>query len=260
VDAQIGPEIKVWLDKPRQDYEPVSHVNSEGPQARRELEVVGEGGVKGIDPTYACLRPVLEKSQMILEEDENENLACSLCRQDINPRHDLVTICPQGNCASLHHMTCLSSLFLKAGQGSSMIPGSGRCPRCKAHLSWVDLMKAMSLRIRDEKGVYKLLKSKKKVAAPSALQAAALGDARSDELDVGQFGDDDQLMGADIVDDDDSDDNGDEEEYDAGSVTSARPDTSNSSRRRAAFRATVDTKLPTVIEDSDDDVIDLLSD
>jgi structure-specific endonuclease subunit SLX1 len=249
VDAQISSTIKVWLDKPKQDHDLVSQPKSERTRKRRKLDEVGKGGVNGIDATYAPLRPVLEKSRFLLEDDEG--LVCSLCKQNLNPTHDLITVCPQTTCQSFYHMTCLSSHFLEVGATSSMIPTSGQCLGCKAHLSWVDLMKEMTLRIRGAREVSKVLKARKRVGPSGALQPDVLDDEGSDELDDDQL-DEDPLTAADVVDEDGDDD--------AASVTSMESDVSHTPATRASFQITAGATLPTVIEDSDGEVIDLLSD
>ena len=248
VDVQIPSGIKIWLDEPKQDHDPVSKIDFETTGKRRKLDVIGKGGVDGVDPTYNPLRPVLEKGQCLLEVDEN--LTCRLCKQKVDPRQDLVTGCPHANCQSFHHMTCLSSHFLRVEESSSMIPANGRCPCCKAHLSWAELMKEMTLRFRGEKEVRKILNARKRVAASGVLQTDAPDDEESDELDEDHL-DDDQLTAADAVDED-----GD----DATSVSSVESDSFRTSPRRMTFQTTADTKLATVVEDSDGDVIDLLSD
>jgi structure-specific endonuclease subunit SLX1 len=248
VDVQISSTIKIWLDRTKQDHDLVSQPESERTRKRRKLDEVGKGGVNGIDPTYAPLRLVLEKSQFLLEDDED--LVCSICKQDLKSTHDLVTLCPQATCQSFHHMTCLSSHFLEDDGTSSMIPVGGQCPGCKARLSWADLMKEMSLRIRGAGEVSKILKARKRVAQSGALQPDVLEDEGSDE-DDGQL-DDDPLTAADVVDEDGDDD--------AASVTSLESEVSRTSAPRAFFKTTVGATLPTVIEDSDGEVIDLISD
>lgn len=248
VDSQISPGIKVWLDNPEQDLETFAQTESKATQKRRKLDMIGKGGVNGVDPTYASLRPVLEKAQLVLEDDDS--LLCSICAQSLNPRHDLVTICPQTNCQSFHHMTCLSSHFLKTNATSSMVPVTGECPSCRASLSWADLMKEMTLRVRGEKEARRILSSRKRVTASGALSVDVLDNEVSDDLDEDEF-DDDQLTAADVVDDDIDD---------TASITSVGSDISHTSARRAILKTTAGVRLPTVIEDSDADVVDLLSD
>lgn len=248
VDAQISPQIKVWCDEAEHDHDPFGQSESEPTHKRWKLDMIGKGGVNGIDPTYASLRPVLEKGQLLLDDDEE--LACCLCKQHLNPKLDLVTICPQPNCQSLHHMICLSSHFLKPDRSSSIVPVRGHCPGCQVDLSWAELMKEMTLRIRGEKEVEKILRARKRAVPPGGPHPGISDDEESDDLEEDQL-DDNHLTAADVVD---------EDEDDAESVTSVGSEMSIISTRRATFQTTADTRLPTVIEDSDDDVIDLFSD
>lgn len=247
VDTQIPSGIRVWHDKSQQDYDLIDQTIREGVRKRRKLDMIGKGGVNGIDPTYASMRPVLEKGQFLLEEEED--LHCTVCKKLLNPKHDLIIICPQSSCQSLHHISCLSTLFLEHDTASSIVPRHGKCPSCKAELSWAELMKEMTLRVRGPNDVRKVLKSKRQAVSSSISQVDDTDDEESDVLDVDEF-DDEPLTAADVVD---------EEDDDAASVTSLESDISHTSKRQT-LKASADTRLPTVIEDSDDDVIDLLSD
>ena len=247
VDVQISSDVKVWLGTPKQDYAQASQDTATS-QKRRKLDLIGKEGVNGIDPTYASLQPVLEKSEMLLEEDES--LACGLCKQSLNVKNDLITACPQAECQSFHHMDCLSSHFLKDDATSLLFPKGGNCPSCKANLSWPELMKEMTLRVRGAKEVQKILRHKKRAAPARVLEANILEEEVSDEFDV-EESDDGRLVAADVVDE-----SGD----DAASVTSVESDLSRSSTRGTVFKHSAGTKLFSVIEDSDVDAIDLISD
>jgi structure-specific endonuclease subunit SLX1 len=248
VDFQISPDIKVWLDMAKQDHEPANPAATVDPRKRRKLDMVGKGGVNGVDPTYAPLRSVLEKSEMLLEEEES--LACDLCDQSLNLKHDLITICPRLNCQSFHHIACLSSHFLKDDATSSLIPIDGKCPSCKANLSWVELMKELTLRVRGGKEVRKILKRRIR-AAPSSVSKAQFSEEESSDESNAEENNGEFLTAADVVDED-----GD----DAASITSVGSDFSQSLTRKAISKRSADTELPTVIEDSDVDAIDLISD
>jgi structure-specific endonuclease subunit SLX1 len=254
VDAQISPRIKVWLDKPKTMQEPITQLVIEGSKPRRKFDEIGKGGVNGIDSTYASLRPALEKSQLLLEPDND--LACNLCKDSLDPKRDLITVCYQHTCQSIHHMTCLSSHFLQAEETTSLLPTSGECPSCKTNLLWVDLMKEMTLRIRGGNEVDKILRTKRRkpnsdVVQDNSHDIEELGGPEID--DIWEEVEEEVLTAADVVDEEDDDD-------DDASLTSAGSDLSHATARRVILKATVDGNLPTVIEDSDDEIIDLLSD
>lgn len=241
VDGKIPPGIKVWLDLPKEEQEPASQVDAGAARKKHKHSMIGKGGVNGIDPTYVSLQPVLEKSLLLLEEDEQ--LSCRLCDQGLNPKHDLITICPQTHCQSFHHMTCLSSHFLNMEGTVSLIPDKGKCPSCNAPLSWLQLMKEMTLRIRSEKEARKIMKGRRQMAPISSMEGDDQENQESEE---------DPLMPADVADEDDYDD--------GASVTTVDSKMSRDIERQVALQPTTDINLPTVIEDSDCDTIDLLSD
>ena len=254
VDAQISPRIKVWLDKPKHVLEPIIQPVIEGSKPRRKLDDIGKGGVNGIDPTYASLRPVLEKSQLLLEPDND--LTCNLCMESLDPKRDLITVCYQHSCWGIHHMTCLSSHFLKAEGTVSMLPTSGECPSCKTNLLWVDLVKEMTLRIRGGDEVDKILRARKRKPNSDIVQGNSRDKEDLGELDIDEIWEEveeEVLTAADVVDEEEEDD-------DDASVTSAGSDLSQTSIRRVVLKATAGRNLPTVIDDSDDEIINLLSD
>jgi structure-specific endonuclease subunit SLX1 len=152
-------------------------------------------------------------------------------------------------------MTCLSKHFLK-DESDSMLPIKGTCPNCNAELRWVDVVKELSLRMRGQKEVQKLLKETRVRKGNATALQPIIG---SSDIDEDEEDDD---MEEDIYEEikrlhelnptasktdmgDTWHDVHDSEDSDADSVVS----TASQSKK-----ATVSTKagtLPTVIEDSD---------
>ena len=150
-------------------------------------------------------------------------------------------------------MTCLSEYFLKNEEGS-MIPIKGNCPGCKAELRWVDVVKELSLRMRGQKEVEKLLKIKrdrkgKTTVSHFVIEASDVDDDEVSEEDIYEeikkLQETNPTGGKMDIGDrwhvfDDSEDS------DAGSVTS----TASQSKKGVAKSSEAGT-LVTVIEDSD---------
>jgi structure-specific endonuclease subunit SLX1 len=247
VDRQIPASMKVLLDtaQPAQESEACAR------SRKRKHDMVRHGGVNGVDSTYSSLRSVLEKSQFLLEEDNG--LRCTLCEQVLQSRMDLITVCPNTGCQSFNHMTCLSSHFLKTDAAATIVPVSGKCPGCSADLSWFDLMKAMTLRVRDEMKIRKILKARKRVPITEPVREHSLEVDDLDELDRDQAIEC-ALTAADIADDASCISN---ESDDAASVTSAGFGLSHMLAPRTTCTSEDDTRLPIVIEDSDEEAGDL---
>lgn len=72
------------------------------------------------------------------DEDETEVLLltecnCNLCNIEIS-NYNSVIYCPNPNCNTTFHATCLASLFTKSLD--SIIPIEGDCPACKKTYYW----------------------------------------------------------------------------------------------------------------------------
>jgi structure-specific endonuclease subunit SLX1 len=233
VDEQLHPSIKVILDLPQRASSEESEITSAQPAKRRRIDMIGKGGVDGIDPTYARFQDVLEKSKFLLDEGDGQK--CRVCSKELNLQNELVVICPTNGCRGLNHLTCLSMHFLRDTRPNILVPDKGTCPSCGVSLRWADLVRELSLRIRGGKEVQKLLSKKKKnkiATAAEILDTESEDDAAEDDL-VADIADEN-----DVTDDDE----------DAMSVTSVESMLARPSKIMNSGR------LERVIENSDDDI------
>ncbi|KAJ9617107.1 Slx4p interacting protein [Cladophialophora chaetospira] len=234
VDSQIRPGIKVLLDPARhleQEDDEFSSAQPRPSQTRkRKADLLGKGGPEGIDPTYARLRGVFEKSQFLLDEDDDQQ------------------------CSSISHVSCLADASLERQQSASMVPETATCPSCTQERPWLEWMQQVTLRNRGPKEVKKLLgkKGKKSIAAV----AAEIIETESEDSDM----EEDALTAKHVVDEEaELSSQGDED--DGSSVASADSflsRTSNDSRKGKAKSTVGDKKktkgkLEMVIEDSEDE-------
>ncbi|ETI24684.1 hypothetical protein G647_04053 [Cladophialophora carrionii CBS 160.54] len=173
VDRHIRPGIKVIWDPAQPGEQEEDEFSSAQPQAsqrrKRKAELIGRGGPEGVDPTYARLRGVFEKSQFLLDDGDNQK--CSLCAASIDLHRSLFVICHMEHCQSISHVTCLADASLHRNQSaSSIVPDIAVCPSCTKETAWVELMQQVTLRNRGVKEVKKLLgrKGKKSTAAVAA--------------------------------------------------------------------------------------------
>ena len=228
-----------------------------------------KGGLGGIDPSYAQLRPHLEKSLFLLAESETNQ--CSICAETIQVSMATTVVCPNDGCRTASHLTCLSRRFLAdEGQFELLVPTDGHCPGCHAHIQWVDVVKELSLRMRGEKEVTQLMRKprRRKTKAPGikAVSSRIVDESTDDEAgeDLNGFTFDeevDALHLAGIVDEPLLDEawNYDDEDDDMVSVTSVGSNASlisqlgNPSKMKGLA-----LKMEIVIEDSDWDGAEVL--
>jgi structure-specific endonuclease subunit SLX1 len=231
IDGRLPGHIKVRLDLKDEPAEaPTTSI--EPSRKRRRLDLVGKGGVEGVDATYASLQPVLEKGQFVF--DPEEQLDCDVCKRRLALDQDLAVICPHAECRSVSHADCLARYFRVEGMSESVIPTGGTCPSCQKAVLWISLMKELTLRLRGAKEVQKILK---KAKAGPILDISEEEDELSDEEDA--------LTANDIADEGlrDGDD-------DVMSVTSVGSESSNMTTTSVRQRG----RLDTVVEDSDDEI------
>ncbi|KIW68705.1 hypothetical protein PV04_04629 [Phialophora macrospora] len=184
VDTHIRPGIKVILDPAQPREEEEDEISSAQPQAtqrrKRRAELIGTGGPHGVDPTYARLRSVFEKSNFLLDDGDDQK--CSLCAANIDLHKSLFVICHMEHCQSISHVTCLADASLQRSQSaSSIVPDTAACPSCTKETPWVELMRQVTLRNRGVKEVKKLLSRKGKKS--TAAVAAEIMDTYSEDSD-----------------------------------------------------------------------------
>ena len=244
VDVPIPSRIGIILDLPRPETDLEEISSAQRPAKRRKVDLIGKGGVEGIDPTFARLQAVLTKSQFLLDEDDD--LECATCHGRIRAKDDLFVLCPNGACSSISHVSCLAQNFLHEGSSADIVPRSGPCPSCKSIIEWTDAMSEMTLRVRGTKEVQKLLSKKK---CTKTATAAEILESESEDDDSQQ--EEENLKAADVVDemtDGDGEDSGD-----AMSVASMDSDASAVTIRKPAEEYKPSKGLEIVIKDSDDE-------
>lgn len=269
VNSEIRPCVKVFLDV----KQPVESPNDPaGPlsaqiKQKQKREAIGKGGIDGIDIGYRKLKDHLEKSLFLLAEGEANK--CAICADHIEDQSRTVLVCSLATCRAVFHMSCLAKSFLdKEQQGNAVIPTFGKCPNCQSKHQWVDLVKEMSLRVRGETEVAKLMK-KPKVSKAKAMKVTKglLADAAVEP--TVDKADGDYNYG---LEEDDSDtssaldeplpDDWNFQEDDDDDRMSVATITSNASTRLDPTRHTNPTgpgpRLEVVIDDSDWDDVEVL--
>ncbi|KAG4026661.1 hypothetical protein MFRU_038g00650 [Monilinia fructicola] len=243
----FSPDVhKAWskwsqkIGEPLRDSLPIiTHFPSESNLHEEEPE---NHGIKSVNITHEKTKPHVEKGRRIFHPDMDES--CTICKGTLLHDSGLHTICPNISCDAITHMTCLSQHFLQSEKmgGEALLPIKGQCPACKTEIHWKDVMVELSLRIRGQKLIDRLLKVKRgKRGKGVAVSEMVVGsDDEEDEEDEEEEEDEEDDGFKNYLDSDDSD------------TTSIISTSSNQPRKRKnnLYVATKPT-LITVIEDSD---------
>ncbi|CZS89939.1 related to Structure-specific endonuclease subunit SLX1 [Rhynchosporium graminicola] len=268
--ASKSPAKSQSKSKPKLSAQPefltASDIEASPPSKKQK----SDHGIDALPIAYETTKPHLEKAKSILDFELEGS--CAICHSTLEHDAGIYAICPAPSCKSVTHITCLSKSFLndEASEEDVILPVKGTCPSCKKELRWVDVVKELSLRMRGQKVVEKLLKvkrarkSKEKATASQAIAEDSEDAEDEDESDV----DDDLVVErveigkgkgkgrADAEMGDTWNALSDSEDSDAGSVTS----TISQSQKgiSISYQASQGGKLKTVIEDSDWDDADVI--
>ncbi|KAG6055706.1 hypothetical protein E4U17_002797 [Claviceps sp. LM77 group G4] len=133
-------------------------------------EVSGQTLVRGIHALpldYQPMAEYLDKARSIVEFEQQGR--CVHCAQDLESDNGLHALCPNDGCQAMGHLICWSQHALSGDRSGHLIPNQCACPSCGGNIRWGDMMKELSLRIRGEAQVDKVLeraeRAKKKAAA-----------------------------------------------------------------------------------------------
>ncbi len=252
----IRDSIRVIQDFPKTEL--ASSGNESVSPRRKRVKI--SNGIERVTVDYSNEKPHVEKGKDIVDFEREGS--CSICHSDLEHDAGIYTICPNPTCESVTHLTCLSQHFLK-DDADALVPVEGQCPSCKAGLRWIDVVKELSLRIRGQKEVEKLLKGKRvrKGKAITASQATEIEDEEdTDEDDENEVEEEIEMLresnlGKTVTTMGDS-----WHEIDASDDSDTNSIISNSSKAKAAtsYTSIQAIGLGTVIEDSDWDDTEIL--
>ncbi|KAI9676387.1 MAG: Slx4p interacting protein [Caeruleum heppii] len=174
VDERISESVKVALDPAL----PI-HTKAGDREVEPNLPAASpRGGIEGLELGYAALRGHLKKS---LDLFEARNAVCAVCAKPLDSFLKFAATCPHTGCDAVSHLTCLSASFLVKDTEDVVVPIEGHCPGCKGHLRWVEVVKELSLRVRGDKDLEKILrtpgKRKSRASKNAKDQTVKSGDA-----------------------------------------------------------------------------------
>ena len=115
--------------------------------------------ISALKVDYEQYKSHLEKSMFLLAD--GEDVACTICKLGVDTPANTAVVCSHHGCRSASHLACLSKEFLAEEKSQRMVPSSGSCPSCKRQLQWSVLVTELSLRMRGEKEIAKLMKRRR---------------------------------------------------------------------------------------------------
>lgn len=142
-------------------------------------------GISTSNVAYEDTKPQLEKGKRLFHSDMKG--ICQICEEKLKHNEGLHTICPNPDCDTITHMTCLSQHFLEGEKNKQsdehLVPIKGLCPGCKTEIRWSDVVKELSLRIRGQTLVEKLLKPKRVKKGKDVAASQAVVESEDDDVD-----------------------------------------------------------------------------
>jgi structure-specific endonuclease subunit SLX1 len=216
----------------------------------------GEGkGIHTLDVTYSPLKAYIEKTKAAIESDSLP--ACSFCHHGLPHDGAATLFCPSAGCSTAGHLECFATAFQRDDL-DAMVPTSGSCPSCRSKLEWVDLVKELSLRMRGQKEIEKVLKvrksrgTKKGEAVGAALASAAEEELAEDDDEEEEELDDAWHRLSDFSD-------AENEHLETGPVMRSDPVPAFKLPRSVQYAVAAYSEPAFVIEDSDGDEAELVT-
>ncbi|KAE9364672.1 hypothetical protein N431DRAFT_354204 [Stipitochalara longipes BDJ] len=171
----IRDSITIIQDFPPSD--PVSGDESDSPKQKKAKHT---HGIAALTVDYSNEKTYVEKGKNIIDFEREGS--CAICHNDLEHAAGIYAICPNHACESVTHLTCLSKHFL-TDEEEALVPVTGQCSACNSEIKWVDVVKELSLRIRGQKEVEKLLKEKRVRKGKAATASQATNIEEDDEDD-----------------------------------------------------------------------------
>ena len=118
------------------------------------------GGIHALPLDYEPIKDYVAKGKDVFDFEREGR--CVVCDEPMAPGQGVYALCTNGGCEGVGHLSCWGHHMLSANDRQGVLPVEGRCPKCKETVLWGDMMKELTLRLRGEKEVAKLLKAGRK--------------------------------------------------------------------------------------------------
>ncbi|KAI1372795.1 structure-specific endonuclease subunit SLX1 [Hypoxylon crocopeplum] len=142
------------------DFGPSSSTSTDEESLGDGIESEKPWGIHALSLDYAPIKDYVTKTKSIYGFEREGD--CVVCGEHLETGQGLYATCSNTDCEGSGHISCWSRHMLGKEADEDIIPISGCCPQCKGEVLWGDLMKEMSLRLRGQKEIEKLLKKPRK--------------------------------------------------------------------------------------------------
>ncbi|TQW02071.1 GIY-YIG catalytic domain-containing protein [Cordyceps javanica] len=121
-------------------------------------------GIHALPLDHAPVRDHVQKARDVVAARREGR--CVHCDEALVSGQGLHAMCPNGDCVAMGHLDCWSRHALAGEEADAgadaVLPRACSCPSCGGSVRWDDLVRELTLRVRGEAEVEKLLKVKKR--------------------------------------------------------------------------------------------------
>ena len=128
-------------------------------------------GIHALPLDYEPIKQYVAKGQDIFEFERQGS--CVVCQEPMLAGEGLHALCSNDACDGAGHVSCWSRHLVKGGEGANIVPVQGQCPKCEGGVHWGVMMTELTLRVRGQKDVEKLLNRKRKRATKKTAKASS---------------------------------------------------------------------------------------
>lgn len=164
---EVRPSLVVTTDFPRGSGSLGGEGEGDGQETVGSSGKGAERGIVSLPVDYAPLKRQVLKAKDVMDFEREGK--CTVCGEELEHEGGVFTVCRGEGCDGVAHLGCLGKRFLeeeereggKEGGEENVVPIQGSCPHCGEVMRWVDVVKDVTLRMRGEKEVERLLRVKK---------------------------------------------------------------------------------------------------
>ncbi|KAG8424744.1 Slx4p interacting protein [Metarhizium acridum] len=125
------------------------------------------GGIHALPVDYSAIAEYVVKAHDVVKFEQEGN--CVHCAEELESGKGLHGMCPNDKCKAMGHLDCWGKHALSGENTTHIISDRCSCPSCGAPVRWGDMVKELSLRVRGNKDVQKLVKAAEKAKRIAAI-------------------------------------------------------------------------------------------
>ncbi|RDA88548.1 hypothetical protein CP532_5897 [Ophiocordyceps camponoti-leonardi (nom. inval.)] len=113
-------------------------------------------GAQALPLDYRPIRDYVQKAHDVVAS--NRQIPCVHCGETLEEGRGMHAMCPLDGCTAMGHLDCWSRHGLADDAEGNLIPDVFCCVSCGGEIRWSDMVRELSLRIRGQKEVERLLR------------------------------------------------------------------------------------------------------